>query len=784
MTALEWKPNLTIKVEPRDDERRPYPHQTAAWDALDRYYDPAQIYGEPAKRAGMMVVPTGGGKTYLAARWLLREHVAHGGRVLWLTHRRTLLKQAFHTFADAAHQAAPKGFLKLIAISAEDARWSQVTDHHVVFSTIQTAAMESRADFVDDLAARAPRGLFVVVDEAHHAASRGYQRVLKMLAQHDGHRLLGLSATPIRSDEDDEKRLWNAFQAIIYQVGKKTLIESGILARPAPETVATQVEFEREFTEEDYEHLARFGDLGPRVLDRLARHAARNQLIVEHYVKHRERYGKTIVFAANIEHSRTLAHEFAARGVPADYVDYGRADSQTVMDAYRASSSPEVLANVEMLTEGFDAPKTRTVFIARPTQSEALLAQMVGRALRGVKAGGNEVAYLVTFVDTWKQFHVLEAEYVVNAGPAGEAPDEPRVPHEIVPVAMQLIMEAYKLVKSNVRGDFVGLHQCLPHSWRRWEHEFETGEVQTRSVLVFDNQVDGFEQLEAEYATPERIPAEISESLARDLVRRYFGECQDPLPRWHDIKELLEAYRDRLEVKRYTFEEKAAFDPARWARRFWEQNLGPRDVAAELRRLFDDNAVCRMVYRDDFRTFSDEVNEHLGSFSDDAGKSKPPPNVVDRVPQQLGAWPDGARGYSLAQILDAVLSQKRHFPRDLPKIGDLAWSRRRLRTNWGFFRYSDQAMVLNRTLDSPDVPLFVVEFLVYHEALHADMPNAGHNKDFRERERRFVPSEAARVDALGRGLKPTTGEGAWRVLADQFLDTFQERFFVGRKVSM
>ena len=57
---------------------------------------------------------------------------------------------------------------------------------------------------------------------------------------------------------------------------------------------------------------------------------------------------------------------------------------------YQQEGKPEVLVNVEMLTEGFDAPHTGTVFIARPTQSEVLVTQMIGRASRGTKANGND----------------------------------------------------------------------------------------------------------------------------------------------------------------------------------------------------------------------------------------------------------------------------------------------------------------------------------------------------------------------------------------------------------
>ena len=243
---------------------------------------------------------------------------------------------------------------------------------------------------------QSPKGLFVVVDEAHHGAAPSYRRVLGPLQQ-AGCRLLGLSATPVRMNPNDELLLWTTFEEIIYQISKKRLIEIGVLSSPTIQTVETNVEFERDFTEADYDHLSKFGELGPQVLNRIAKHGGRNHLIAEHYAKNSAKFGKTIVFAVDILHAQTLAHEFKKNQIEVDYVDHTRADSVAVMDAYRDTEKPQVLINVEMLTEGYDAPRTQTIFLARPTRSEALLSQMVGRGLRGPQAGGTKACLLGDF---------------------------------------------------------------------------------------------------------------------------------------------------------------------------------------------------------------------------------------------------------------------------------------------------------------------------------------------------------------------------------------------------
>ncbi len=171
-----WNPNVRLQLRDAHTGVTPRDHQLAAWDRLTAHF----IDGE--KKAGLVVVPTGGGKTVLAAQWLLQNHIRNGGRVLWLAHRRGLLRQAFATFHRLANLAFPRERLHMIAISSDGERWSSVTpEHDVVFSSMQTAVMESNTGFVHELHAASKSGLFVVVDEAHHAPAPGYARLLLML---------------------------------------------------------------------------------------------------------------------------------------------------------------------------------------------------------------------------------------------------------------------------------------------------------------------------------------------------------------------------------------------------------------------------------------------------------------------------------------------------------------------------------------------------------------------------------------------------------------------------
>jgi superfamily II DNA or RNA helicase len=221
--------NTRLELRDAPSGLDPYPHQLTTWDKMTR------LYLEQGRPAGLVVLPTGGGKTVVAAHWLLRNVIAKGGRVLWLAHRQSLLRQAFKTFRRLGNLAYPeRKTLDLIAVSSEFHKWSAVSpDHHVIFASIQSSVMASNRGFVTELLADASAGAFVVVDEAHHAVA---PQTLKLLEEIKaaGVRLLGLTATPIRTDEADQKRLGNLFDGtVIHQVSRTELSNLGILAVPA-----------------------------------------------------------------------------------------------------------------------------------------------------------------------------------------------------------------------------------------------------------------------------------------------------------------------------------------------------------------------------------------------------------------------------------------------------------------------------------------------------------------------------------------------------------------------
>ena len=115
------------------------------------------------------------------------------------------------------------------------------------------------------------------------------------------------------------------------------------------------------------------------------------------------RHKRLIVFATTVEHSVELANvletqEIACRSVTSKSSTVHR--QQAIAWFKQDTDDVRVITNFGVLTQGFDAPKTSAALIARPTTSLVLYSQMVGRATRGLKAGGNATAEILTVVDT------------------------------------------------------------------------------------------------------------------------------------------------------------------------------------------------------------------------------------------------------------------------------------------------------------------------------------------------------------------------------------------------
>jgi superfamily II DNA or RNA helicase len=328
-------------------------------------------------------VATGGGKTRIANN-ILREWLRlHGGPIMWVSKDWRLLTQAVCDLA----QRHPSIRYERDGGDGKNLHW--IPDggwSDVVYSTIQSAQRNMGTSFN-----RFPnwdRPSLVVWDECHWGENAGAREILNECRDMRVP-VLGLSATP---------RARGRYR-VTYSKPFNELVEKGILARPVIDDrspVQTGVAWRPEL---------RLGEIIPSSLRTLAESVTRNERIVFHYLENQSRFGKTILFACDVAHCNALVSLFQKHGVRAASA-HSKQSEATTQGAIRdfSEGSLQVLVNVEMLTHGVDLPITKTVFLCRPTTSDILFSQMVGRAARrGEGATRKDSFLIVEFTDNIQQ---------------------------------------------------------------------------------------------------------------------------------------------------------------------------------------------------------------------------------------------------------------------------------------------------------------------------------------------------------------------------------------------
>ena len=440
---------ININESTPDSRSLIMPHQSEAVKAMKKYF---KLQKDMPGRSGIVVMPTGSGKTYTAVTWLLKDAVAKGYKVIWLVHRQELIEQTFNEFRKMApllKGSDVKNFT-VLPVSGIHLSMSMARRANVYVCGIQSVANKNGYRHIAGILGTAGKEkVVVVVDEAHHATSASYQKVLSRIKVLNPNMvLLGLTATPYRMNEYEQNKLQSMFninsniskgigkKGFVYEITLKELIASGFLADPKYIPVYTKIvgEIEYDCTDEDEEFFNKFGELSERLKTQIAESAARNNIIINEYLDNHKKYGKTLVFAVNQIHAEKLCELFNKAGISCDYAISSRADSQDVIRRFKDNEF-EVLINVQILTEGSDVPDIQTVFLTRQTNSDSLLMQMIGRGLRGEKAKGTKTANIVAFHDTWNRFAkwLDPAELDIFEDIIDETAEETSEPLPIVP---------------------------------------------------------------------------------------------------------------------------------------------------------------------------------------------------------------------------------------------------------------------------------------------------------------------------------------------------------------
>ncbi len=400
----------TIQVSSGRLPKSLYQHQNTAIQKLNI------INRSPFK--GLLVLPTGGGKTLTAVQWLLKNFTNNHKKVLWIAHRHELLNQAFNTIVDNSYSAllSDRTDFKYRIISGSNEHDKpvniQATDDIIIASK---DSLNSGMDYLLNKWANNLDEILLVVDEAHHATAKTYRKVIHALEQINPKtfRMLGLTATPFRTAVDEGGLLKQVFpDDIIFKEDLRTLITISILADPIFEELHTKLEIYHDLLPRHIKAIQAFDKIPDDIARKIATSCERNNQIVEQYFNNIDKYKQLVVFAIDVDHAITLNGLFQSKGIKSEFVLADIRDAVTGV-TISARDNPikirqfrngetNVLVNVNILTEGVDLPNLQTVFLTRPTTSTIFMTQMIGRALRGKKAGGTKEAFIVSFIDEWK----------------------------------------------------------------------------------------------------------------------------------------------------------------------------------------------------------------------------------------------------------------------------------------------------------------------------------------------------------------------------------------------
>ncbi len=397
---------LIQELQPAQNPFGARPHQQVAIDgfAAER---------RPGRRL-QAVIPTGGGKTLVGVEVAVRE-LAQGGRVLWVAMDWNLLWQAARDAAQR-HDLFRKGKLGRVGGAMKNVRVLPENAGALRFGSVQT--LYSRG--VDKVLG-AFRPTLVVWDECHLGQGGKLGTRLKKSLEKLGVPVLGLTATPKDTSRD-------GYEVLPGRKTFKELVEANVLASPVRvPSVPTGARVSA--------RLNPFGDLDSSTIQELSVDTRRNRVIVDHWVARQGTYGKTILFACTIAHANTLCRMFTKEGVSARVVHSHQRpeDNETALKRFR-EGSVQLLLGVAMLTHGIDVPDARTIVLTRPTTSDILYAQMIGRGARRI--GDKTTFNVVEFTDSYDQFHgkVYDCKaYFEGAGGMPVAPVQTTEPARSAP---------------------------------------------------------------------------------------------------------------------------------------------------------------------------------------------------------------------------------------------------------------------------------------------------------------------------------------------------------------
>ncbi len=317
----------------------------------------------------MIVLPTGAGKSLVIAEL---ARIAKG-RVLVLAHVKELVEQNYEKYKSYGLSAG------IFSASLGKKDW----DGKAIFGGVQSVA-RAPDDFFNDFS-------LLVIDECHRVADEGgtqYQDVIKKLLERNPQLcILGLTATPYRLGlgwiyeysqtgeiKTTQKRF---FKQCVYELPLSYMIKHKYLTTP--------VKVDIPVTCYDFSELSDKGRMytAAEVEEILKSQKRLTPFIIKNIIDITERFHRkgVMIFSSTVKHAQEIMTYLPQENARLILGDTDMADRDQIVEDFK-NKKFKYLVNVSVLTTGFDAPHVDVIAILRPTESNSLYQQIVGRGLR------------------------------------------------------------------------------------------------------------------------------------------------------------------------------------------------------------------------------------------------------------------------------------------------------------------------------------------------------------------------------------------------------------------
>jgi len=372
----------------------------------------------------ILQMPTGSGKTRTAMEVITSFlNTYPDSSVVWLAHSTELCDQASECFLEVWPHVSTRdiNFQRYFGTHT----LSKDSDLEIDFlcTSFQSAygLITKNPEFLNS---RLHRKRLIVVDEAHKVIAPTYKSVTQALQLHTT-QIMGLTATPGRSykefnSEDENSELAKFFfeRIITFNPRDKGAIEylreKGVLAHAKSEVLT--IDGDINLSSKELQQVSQLFEIPASVLDKIGKNSIRNAEILAkiNQLVTNQTARNIIFFGTSVEHSVLICSLLKFLDIKAEHVD-GNTPKTTREKIIKKFKNQEinVLCNYEVLSTGFDAPKTDCVFLARPTSSVVLYSQMIGRGLRGPAIGGTESCLIVNVRDNFTNLPSIDMMYKV-----------------------------------------------------------------------------------------------------------------------------------------------------------------------------------------------------------------------------------------------------------------------------------------------------------------------------------------------------------------------------------